>query len=45
MNFADANARAIIAFSLTLIAGLLVYIAFYSKAEVHKDSSKKRLAR
>ncbi|MEK7168619.1 MAG: hypothetical protein AAB778_01275 [Patescibacteria group bacterium] len=36
MNFADANARAIIAFSLTLIAALLVYIAFY------KDSSSKK---
>lgn len=40
MNFADANARAIIAFSLTLIAGLLVYIAFYKES-----SPKKKIAR
>lgn len=28
IDFADINAKAIIAFSLTLIAGALVYIAF-----------------
>lgn len=40
MNFADANARAIIAFSLTLIASLMVYIAFFKNS-----SSKKKLAK
>lgn len=40
IDFADVNAKALIAFSLTLIAGSLVYIAF--KLADKETRTKKR---
>ncbi len=40
MNLWDVNARALIAFALTLIAALLTYIAFF-KDSVEKGRSSK----
>lgn len=40
IDFWDANARAVIAFSLTLIVGLLTYIAFYKDAAPKRDKSR-----
>lgn len=36
----DANARALIAFALVMIVGLLTYIAFFKKS-VEKNSSRR----
>jgi hypothetical protein len=40
LNFWDANARALIAFFLALIAALLTYIAFFRESNSSKKSSK-----
>jgi hypothetical protein len=38
----DANARALIAFSLVLIAGLLAYIAFRDKPQITRNSHSRK---
>jgi len=40
INFVDLNVRAMIAFSLVLIAALLTYIAFFKDSVEKKRSSK-----
>lgn len=42
INIWDANARAIIAFSLALIAGGVIYIAFKLSGKDSKSSKKHR---